>query len=94
MCSLADLIDRDALTELAQPANLRLGQAIADEGGVELIVVESEKMTARVGRTPSAQQRRRVELTAVSGELEWTCSCTRRRDLFCKHCVAAALALP
>ncbi|MGZ3274871.1 MAG: SWIM zinc finger family protein [Caulobacteraceae bacterium] len=93
MNSLADLLVHDTLTRLAKPANLRLGRAIVEEGGVEFVRVEPARMTARVGGTPASPQRRTVELTAASGELSWSCACTGRRDLFCKHCVAAAMAL-
>jgi uncharacterized Zn finger protein len=94
MSALADLLAPDALAKLSTPANLRLGRAIADEGGVEFTGVEPANVTARVGGTPAAPQRRTVELNAASGKLEWSCACTRRGDLFCKHCVAAAIALP
>ncbi|HEY4029650.1 MAG TPA: hypothetical protein VGM25_04860 [Caulobacteraceae bacterium] len=94
MSALAELLTPDALAKLAAPANLRLGRAIADEDGVQPICVEPAKITANVGGTPAAPQRRTVELKAASGKLEWSCACTRRRDLFCKHCVAAALVLP
>jgi uncharacterized Zn finger protein len=94
MCSLADLLVPDALARLAKPANLRLGRAIVEEGGVELVRVEPARITARVGGTPAAPQRRTVELKAAFGKLDWSCACTGRRDLFCKHCIAAAMALP
>ncbi len=81
----------DRLESLATPSNLRLGRQIVAEGGVECLSTGPRHVKARVGKVPSATQARTVELV-VEGELTWSCTCTRRRDLFCKHCVATAIA--
>jgi uncharacterized Zn finger protein len=94
MRPIADLVTDDHITRLATPANLRLGRKVVEEGGVELVDVGPARITARVGGTATAPQRRTVGLAAEAGTLDWSCSCTRNRALFCKHCVAAALALP
>lgn len=86
------IIASDQIERLATPSNLRLGRQIVAEGGVERLPAEPRHVKARVGKVPSAEQARTVELFVDDGELKWSCTCTRRRDLFCKHCVAAALA--
>jgi uncharacterized Zn finger protein len=91
MPSVADLVEPEALARLATPANLRLGHEIVDQGGVELVRFEPLRVSGKVGAVAAASQRRTVELVSGSGGLEWSCACTRRRELFCKHCVAIAL---
>jgi uncharacterized Zn finger protein len=91
MLFVADLIEPETVAHLATPSNLRLGQDILDQGGVELTRVEPLHISARVGGVAAADQRRTVELVSGPAGLEWSCTCTRRKDLFCKHCVAVSL---
>jgi uncharacterized Zn finger protein len=91
MQPVADLVEPEAVTQLATPSNLRLGQDILDQGGVELTRFEPLRVTAKVGGVAAADQRRTVELVSGAAGLEWSCTCTRREGLFCKHCVATAL---
>jgi uncharacterized Zn finger protein len=91
MQSVADLVEPEALAHLATPANLRLGRNILDQGGVEPTRSESFRVHAKVGGVAAADQRRTVELISGPAGLQWSCTCTKRADLFCKHCVAAAL---
>lgn len=88
---VADMIEPDTLASRVTPSNLRLGRDIADRGGVELIELGPLRVVARVGGTAAPGQRRTVELVSAPDGLAWSCTCTRNRDLFCKHCVAAAL---
>jgi uncharacterized Zn finger protein len=91
MPSVADLAEPEALAHLATPANLRLGHEILNQGGVELIRFEPFRISAKVGGVSAADQRRTVELVSGPAGLKWSCTCTKREDLFCKHCVATAL---
>ncbi len=93
MVDISELVAPDRLPGLATPANLRLGRAILVEGGVTMIEREPTRILAKVGGTPSANARRTVALTINAGGLAWSCTCTRRAELFCKHCVAAAEAV-
>lgn len=92
MNPIADLVDDAALERLATPANLRLGREIAAAGDVTLIDAEPLAIRARVGGTPASGLRRTVTLRSTEAGLGWSCTCTRHADLFCKHCVAAAIA--
>jgi uncharacterized Zn finger protein len=85
--SMAALVGDEALAILARPANLRLGREIVATGGVELVEFEPPRVVAKV----TGGQRRTVELEVEGGRLRFRCSCTSRADLFCKHCVAAAI---
>lgn len=89
MPSVAALVTPDALVLLAQPANLRLGRRIVSEGEVELLTVHEDRVVGRVGD----EQRRTTTLTIAKGDLHWRCTCTSDTELFCKHCVALALAV-
>ncbi len=93
MLSVVDLATPETLARLAQPANLGLGRDILDAGAVEITLNEPMRVVAKVGGAPAKGQRRTAELRATADRLEWSCACSRRRDLFCKHCVAVALAL-
>ena len=93
MQSVTDLVHHGVLVRLATPANLRLGRKIVDQGGVELAPSGPLRASAKVGGVAAAGQRRTVELTSTASGLEWSCTCTTRRYLFCKHCVATALVL-
>ncbi len=81
----------ETFIRLATPAHLRLGQEIVDQEGVELIRSDPLQVRAKVGGVAAARQRRTVELVASPAGLAWSCSCSKRKDLFCKHCVATAL---
>lgn len=91
MPSVADLVGPAALESLATPATLRLGREIAAQGGVELIEFGPLKVRAHVGKVPSSETRRTTELRVDGETLDWSCTCTRKADNFCKHCVALAL---
>ncbi len=93
MPAVADLVDHRVLARLATPANLRLGRKIVDQGGVELTQLGPLQASAKVGGVAAAVQRRKVELAHGTAGLKWSCACTSRKDLFCKHCVATALVI-
>lgn len=84
MPAIANLVDHGVLARLATPANLRLGRKIVDQGGVELAPLGQLRVSAKVGGVAAAVQRRIVELACGAAGLEWSCTCTSRRDLFCK----------
>ena len=93
MASLIAMLKADNLAARAKPFDLRAGRAIVSEGGVALTLLEQARATATVGGVASAAQRRSVELSNDGDILRWRCTCTRKADHFCKHCVAAAAAL-
>jgi uncharacterized Zn finger protein len=93
VASVVDLVEPGVLTRLATPANSMLGREIADQGGVEVAQFGPLRVRAKVGGVAAAVQRRRVELVSGSNGLEWSCTCSSRKDLFCKHCVATALVV-
>jgi uncharacterized Zn finger protein len=91
MLTIAELVEPEALNKLVRPANLRLGHEIVNQNGVHLESADAFRVSAKVGGVPAADQRRTVELTAGENGLQWSCTCSSRRDLFCKHCAAVAL---
>ena len=82
------LLGVKAVTALATPANLRLGREIA-AAGVELVELSPTRAVAKV----TGDQRRTVTLEAADAGLRFACSCSKRPDLFGKHCVAAAIVI-
>ena len=85
---MADLVDHEALRQLAAPANIRLGKAIAEAGGVAFTRFGPTEVVARV----AGDQSRTVALRSTAGRLEGSCTCTSGTDRLCKHAVAAAIA--
>jgi uncharacterized Zn finger protein len=91
MEALSEAFSVANLGALATPSNLRLGQEIVSQGGVEIIGRGQTVIRAKVGGVPSAGQRRTVSLEFLGGTRHWSCSCSKDAGLFCKHVVATAL---
>ncbi|MEW6144427.1 MAG: hypothetical protein AB1598_05355 [Thermodesulfobacteriota bacterium] len=89
MPSVADLTDEDSLLKLSSSSNFRLGQEIAESGGVELVEFGPVKVVAEV--TPPGGVKRTVTLFLSGQRLGWKCTCMSRVDVFCKHCIAAGI---
>ncbi|HEX9903774.1 MAG TPA: hypothetical protein VGA77_02305 [Propylenella sp.] len=87
MSSVADLVEPGHLAHYATASNLRLGEGIARKGGVQLLEFGPLVVKARV----SDGERRTTELRSTPQGLAWQCTCSKRPDLFCKHCVAVAV---
>ena len=87
---LADLLDRRALRKLAGAQSYERGEEYFANGLVRLVTETDGRLSARV----QGAQRYSVSLWVEDGEVEYSCTCPMGRDgAFCKHCVAAGLAL-
>lgn len=97
--TLRALIHADEIERLTLPSNFRYGKAIFKRGGVKFIEQDAHMVEAWVGGldgtvAEGAGQRRRVRLTATEDGLQWHCTGNpKNHQIFCKHCVALALAL-
>ena len=97
--SVAELVGHGEIERLALPSNLRYGQAIYKRGGVEFIELRRLKVDGRVGGLQGSvaeggSQRRRVRFVSSPRGLKWHCSGNpKNHQIFCKHCVALALAV-
>jgi len=97
--SLGQLLSPATIRDLALPANYRYGEAIFRRNGVEFIEFGKEKVEAWVGgltggATEGGGQRRRTRLFMTRIGLGWHCAGNPRdHQIFCKHCVALALAI-
>lgn len=84
---------------LARPSDFRYGKAIFQRGGVEFIEHSATRVEAWVGGLEGSvveggSQRRRTQLFTERGELAWHCAGNpKTHQVFCKHCVALALAI-
>jgi uncharacterized Zn finger protein len=91
-------ITLDEIDRLATPANYRYGKAIHARGAVVFIEFGAHTIAGWVGGLSGAVaegggQRRRTQFAAGKTGLEWQCTCsTKMKSVFCKHCVALALA--
>jgi uncharacterized Zn finger protein len=93
------LLNAEVIRELALPSNLRYGTAIFDRGGVEFLTYAASEVEAWVGGLKGSvneggSQRRRTRLFVTPDGLSWHCSGNpAKHQIFCKHCVALALAI-
>ena len=97
--TLAQLLTPAEIERRATAANLRYGRAIYRRGGVEFIERTPHKVVAWVGGLEGSvaeggSQRRRTRLSATAAGLRWHCAGNpKKHQIFCKHCVALALAI-
>lgn len=96
---LTDYLSPQQIEALALPANLRYGRTIFDRGGVEFISLDQARVEGWAGGLSGCSadgggQRRRVELVVTTEGLTWHCTGNpKHHQIFCKHCVALALAI-
>jgi uncharacterized Zn finger protein len=89
----------EGIENLATPANLRYGTAIYERGGVDVIETGPYRVSAWVGgldgdTAAGGGQRRRTRISSTKAGLSWHCAGNPKdHDIFCKHCVALALAV-
>lgn len=96
---LVESLSPDVIHALALPSNLRYGTAIYQRGAVELIASSPTSVEAWVGGlngtvAEGGGARRRTRLISTPDGLSWHCSGNpKQHQIFCKHCVALALAV-
>jgi len=99
MKSLDQILSDKTITDLALASNRRYGTAIFKRNGVEFISRKRDKVEAWIGGldgtvADGAGSRRRTQLVLSSEGLAWHCSGNPKdHQIFCKHCVAIALAI-
>lgn len=99
MGTITELLRKTGPESLAIPSNVRLGTIIYKRGGVEVIEHAPKKVEAWAGglsgkSAEGGSQRRHVTLTTSSKGLSWNCTGNpKKHQIFCKHCVAVALAI-
>ncbi len=96
---ITDLVRPNEIERLALPSNFRYGTAIYKRGGVEIIEYSSLKVEGWVGGLDGSvaeggSQRRRTQLISTPEGLQWRCTGNPKdHQIFCKHCVALAMAI-
>lgn len=97
--SVREILSSATIRELALPSNLRYGTAIYERGAVEFTENTPEKVEASVGGLDGSVaegggSRRRTQLFSTDKGLTWHCAGNpKNHQIFCKHCVALALAI-
>jgi len=97
--TVEDFFTQAFIAQNSLPANLTYGQAIYRRNAVEFIKQNSSMVEAWAGGLDGtikegAGSRRRVTFTIEEGTLHWNCTGNpKKHQIFCKHCVAVALAL-
>lgn len=87
------------IKDASLPSNLIYGKAIYRRGGIEFIRQEADSIEGWAGGLDGtvkegAGQRRRVTFTLSKEGLHWNCTGNpKNHQIFCKHCVALALAI-
>ena len=99
MKDLIYLLSLSEIKRLALPSNFKYGEAIFRRGAVKFIRNKATEAEAWVGGLDGAViegggTRRRNQLFATKEGLSWHCAGNPKdHDIFCKHCVALALAI-
>lgn len=99
MLTIKTSITTKRIEELAHPSNIKYGTAIYKRGGVEIITQSETTVEAKVGGLDGSvaeggSQRRTTRLELKGSTLTWHCTeSAKPNPIFCKHCVALALAL-
>lgn len=89
MSTLAKLLDRNVLREMAGGRSFERGKEYFSEGCVRGLAEHDGTITAKVSGTRDY----RVKLWIKNGGLDYSCTCPVGADGdFCKHCVAVGLA--
>ncbi len=90
MKPIKSLLTLEEIEDLASRSYFRYGQAIAKAGDVTIQETKTFSIVAKVKHGHG--ELRNVKLESTPKGLRWKCTCTNRKDLFCQHCVAVALA--
>jgi uncharacterized Zn finger protein len=96
---ISKLLSKEFVEKHAIPSNIVYGSAIYNRNAVEVIESSDTRIEAWVGGLDGAViegggSRRRVEFIASEDGLRWHCTGNpKNHQIFCKHCVALALAL-
>jgi uncharacterized Zn finger protein len=97
--TIKQFLQTGSIQDQCLPSNFRYGTAIYTRGAVEYIDQSAERVEAWVGGLDGSVatgggQRRRVEVTVTPDGLKWHCTGNpKNHQIFCKHCVALALAI-
>lgn len=86
-----ELLTEYVVKDLASRSNLRYGQDIVKNGQVIFEKANAFHQVAKVSFRNG--ETRTVDLLSTPKGLRYKCTCTSRKDLFCKHMVAAGLSL-
>jgi uncharacterized Zn finger protein len=89
MKTVHDIVNKTYVEAHATPSNVRLGKELADSHKVEVVANDPEIIEARV----LGDTKRIVLFTATPQGVAWRCTCTKDKNLFCKHMVAVATVL-
>lgn len=99
MQNLRESLSIANIEDLSLPSNFKYGQAVYRRGAVQIIQSDPLLVEAWVGGldgtvAEGAGSRRRVQLYVAQSRLAWHCAGNpKNHQIFCKHCVALALAV-
>lgn len=99
MAHIIDLVTEDFIEKNTIPSNYSYSKAMYERSAIEFIEQKPGFVQAWAGGLDGSVKegggsRRRVTFTAEKNELHWSCSGNPKdHQIFCKHCVAVALAL-
>jgi len=91
MQTINSLVTLQNLEDLASRSNFRAGKAIAEDAEISFEKKNSFNVIAKIKY--SGGEGRTVQMSSTPKGLKWKCTCTNRKNIFCKHCVAACLAI-
>ena len=89
MKTIKSILTEEFLEDQASRSNFRFGKAIAKDGNVKVLEAKTFSVVGKVQHGNG--ETRTVRLESTPKGFRYKCTCTNRKDLFCKHCVAVGL---
>lgn len=88
---LATILSQKEIEKMASRSNLRFGKQMAESAKIVFTLQNIFHITATVEHKNAALQT--VDLLSTNKGLQFKCSCTNKKNVFCEHCTAVALKM-
>jgi len=90
MLPLKNFLTEENLGDLASRSNFRYGKAMAKDSDVAVLKTNTFNLVAKIKHGQG--ETRTVELMSTTKGFRFRCTCTAKKNFFCKHCVAVGLS--
>jgi uncharacterized Zn finger protein len=90
MKPIRTFLTEEQIEDLATRSHFRFGKQIAEAGDVTIELVNTFNVVAKVQHKEG--EGRTVELMSTPKGFRFRCTCSAKKNFFCQHCVAVALA--
>lgn len=89
MLSIQSLIGPEEIKKLASRSNLRYGEKMSEDATISFTDTNTFNIHAKLSFGTKTHM---VELASTTKGFRWKCSCSSKKNFFCEHATAVALA--